>query len=145
MDSGALRAKGKIMRKKDIRPELRENGVLVNSLGVEIARLTLNNLLIINEQELYFSIVRAANTTARKAAVTKLNPVYSVSGGWGFDMNVELALRHLEELGVIECDRMGSDKIYFCWPITTPAQAIKKIPVYVTRAETHAGLEEVHE
>lgn len=119
-----------------LRPELETTGVLTNDLGVEIARLTLNGLLIINLAEVYFETIRWGSLHGGKCKVTHLYQVFSRTGGRGFDMEVHAAIKELETIKVIEF----VDETHIRVSVS-PTVALKVIPPYATRAEVHAGLE----
>lgn len=132
-------------RRKQLRRELAETGILTNSFGIEIARLTLNNLLVINEQELFHAIARGSSAEG-KCRVTLLNQAFGLTGTWGYDPNVAVALESLKRYKtiVIEYDE-DTSRPRFAYNVVTPSAAMKMIPNYVTRAELHSGLEPIHE
>ena len=130
-------------RKKVMRQELADTGVLVNFAGVEIARLTLNGLIIINEQELFYSIVHGANKQGEWCPMTYLCQVYGYAGTWGYDISVDNAVRDLATLEVITLKMSEGNprQIHSVRPMMSVREAVKHIPRYTTRAETIAGLE----
>jgi hypothetical protein len=134
-------------RKKSMRSELEQYNIIRNNKGVEIARLTLNGLLVINEQELFFAIVRNANNNGYAANMTELCIEFGKTGGWAYDISVDNALRHLEELKLVKLilNDLDENKIYRIQPIVPLRTAIKTIPEYITLEETLAGLEPVDE
>jgi hypothetical protein len=136
--------KGKVMpRKKVMRQELADTGILTNFAGIETARLTLNGLIIINPQELFYSIIHGANKHGEWCPMTYLCQVYGFQGTWGYDISVDGAVRDLDRLGVVTVKMSPSNprQILAVRPMMSPHEAIKLIPKYTTRAEVIAGLE----
>lgn len=132
---------------RKFRQELLDTGVVTNYAGTEVARLTLNNLVIINQTEMYFSILQGANKAGAACPMTYLCTIYGAAGSYGYDINVDNALRELEELKVIrlEMDPVREGRIHKVVPLVTPTKASRIIPKYVTRAEILAGLQPIEE
>lgn len=130
-------------RKKVMRQELADTGTLTNFAGIEIARLTLNGLIIINPQELFFSIVHGANKQGEWCPMTYLCQIYGYQGTWGYDISVDGAVRDLAETGVVTLKMSDANprQIHSVRPMMSVREAVKHIPRYTTRAETIAGLE----
>lgn len=125
----------------EVRSELLNTGILKNSADEEVARLSENGILVINELELFFSIVRGANKYGGRCPCTQLYKVYGLTGGWKKDPNVVMALNHLQELDVIKIYTdpiSGNPKTVE--PLMVAAKAIKVIPPYHSRKEVLAGL-----
>lgn len=123
-----------------MRQELKDTGVLTNYANEEVARLSENGLLIVNEQQLFFSIIRGANKYGGRCPCTQLFKTYGLTGGWAADTGVMMALRHLQELKTIDLVFDEDGKIKFAVPLMLPQLAMTKIPRYHTREEVLAGL-----
>jgi hypothetical protein len=135
-------------RARKLRQGLAENGVIIGGAGEEYARMSLNGVLVINEQALYMWIVRAATKYKNLVPVSVINRAFSATGSWGRDPSVEGSLRTLHDLGLlnIKYDKDDpSEEIWGVWPRVAPHKAIKVIPPYATRAEVLAGLEHLDE
>jgi hypothetical protein len=114
-------------------------------MGEEYARISLNGILVLNEQALYIWILRAATQNKGKIPTTIINKAFSATGSWGRDPSVEGSLRNLEELNLLQVYRDDTGDITSVWPLAAPHTALKKIPYYTTRAEVLAGLEQLNE
>lgn len=125
-----------MVRKIVMRPELEEKRILTNEFGVEIARLTLNDLLVINLQELFYEIERQS-VGGRGCKLTRLYVVFGRTGTWARDNSVYGAVGELEDLKVVE---QYENHVR---PLVTASRAIRVIPRYVTSMELIAGLEEI--
>jgi hypothetical protein len=125
-------------RKFVMRPEFDHSRILVNEWGAEIARLTLNDILVINLPEMFYEIERAS-TGGRSCKLTHLYTTFGRTGTWARDSSVDGAVNELEALKVIEIYESR------CRPLTTATRALKVIPRYVTSEELLAGLEELHD
>lgn len=129
-------------RPKKVRQELADTGVLVNFAGIEIARMTLNNMLVINQTELYYSILSGAHRhDGIHCPMSYLCQTYGVSGTWAYDVNVDSALRELEAQSFVALDVNEKDRIVSIRPVVSVTYATKHIPKYHTRQEVMAGLE----
>jgi hypothetical protein len=125
-------------RPQRIRPEFEHSRLLVNEDGVEIARLTLNDILVINLAEVFYEIERAS-TGGRSCKLTHLFSVFGRTGTWARDPSVAAAVNELEDLKVVE---IYEGRVR---PLTTATRALKVIPRYVTSEELLAGLEHLHD
>lgn len=130
-------------RPKKIRTELQFRKAFYNDEGIECGRLTLNHLLVLNEQELFFTILRESNLgpAAPWANMTTLCIEFGLSGTWAYDAAVDTALRNLGALGAIEIEMIEDGRIRRARPIITAKKALDIIPPYTTHDEVIAGLE----
>jgi hypothetical protein len=131
-------SKEKIMgRPQRLRPEFEHSRLLVNEDGVEIARLTLNDILVVNLAEVFYEIERKS-AGGRSCKLSHLYITFGRTGTWARDPSIDGAVNELEHLKVIE-QYEGRVR-----PIMTATRALKVIPQYVTSEELLAGLEPWH-
>jgi hypothetical protein len=123
-------------RKLVLRPELEHGRIMINEFGIEIARMTLNDILVINLTEMFYEVERAS-AGGRSCKITRLYSVFGRTGTWARDPSVAAAINELEALGVIE-QYEG-----YVRPRMTATKAVRIIPRYVTSEELLAGLEEL--
>jgi hypothetical protein len=129
-------------RKRNIKTQLDDEGILTDEDGVEYARMSLNGLLIINDLQLYFDILRAPTDGQGYSSVAPLNKKYSQYGNWGVNPTVNSSLIWLHAHGFIDLI-YKEDKAVKVRAKRSALDAINNIPPYKTRAEIMAGLEPI--
>lgn len=125
-------------RPKKLRADLQETNIMTNEFGIEIGRLTLNGILVLNLTEVFFEVERWSYSHAGKCSYNHLCKEFSRSGTWGYDPAVYGAVDTMIALGVLE--QVDNQHVR---PAVTARVALDKLPVYVTQKELHAGLEEL--
>jgi hypothetical protein len=125
-------------RKLVLRPELEEKRIITNEFAVEIARLTLNDILVVNMPELFYEIERQS-AGGRSCKLTRLYMVFGRTGTWARDPSVAAAVNELEALKIVE-QYEGHVR-----PLMTATRAVRLLPQYTTSVELFAGLEELND
>ncbi len=131
------------MRKRRMRQELQDTGILVNEYNVEIARLTLNNLVVINQAEMYFTILNETQSRG-VCTINRLNKIFGYSGTYGSDPAVMGALLDLADLKLISILPNLEDARYVN-PLATPQTALARIKPYTNHYDAIAGMEPIDE
>lgn len=127
-------------RPKKLRADLEQHGVMLNEYGVELGRLTLNGILVLNLTEIFYEVERWSVMHGNKCSYNHLCAVFSRTGSWGYDPSVYAAIDTMIALGTLE--HVDDKHVRTC---CTAREALTRLPEYVSRAELHAGLEEIND
>ena len=131
--------------RKRVRAELATTGVMLNEEEQEIARITPNGILVLNEQEVYIWLMQTCAARGRPVNITTLNMRYGITGGYARDVFVAALVDKMYSKHLIHVIKDDEGNITAIEPRKTAKEALSKLETYVTRAEMFAGLEEVDE